>query len=176
MCPHIPLTLRNPAALARHIGVHMLFGDRARIGDNPCGFCFGFDGSCKIWVNFRKGRKGSAFIDMKRSKCPNLCKLSLGESKAKKARCTNKPVYCPICGESEGTFWMYNMEIHLTKVHGLEGAALERHKKLYAISTEEIKYMRKQDVKIRNARMTHSKIQRIVDFRVSEAHQIIPPK
>jgi len=178
MCPQIPLNLRNPAALTKHIGTHILFGNRARLGDNPCGFCLSTDGSCKIWLDRRRGKNRSVYVDLARSRCPNKSKLSLGQPKDDKVRCTNKPIYCPIedCADTVPAFWTYNLLIHLTKVHGLEGPRLTKYKELYEVSAEELKFMKKEETKIRNSRTTAAKLQRNHDWTISEAHRITPPK
>ena len=111
---------RRPRAV-EHIGAHILHDSLVDRLSEPCGLCLRPAPLCKIVLKKAKGKKGNLAIDMNASSCPNLMKFSIAIAAecSEKSPCTNRPMICPHCDDSESSqvVWSYNFRLHLIRKH-----------------------------------------------------------
>jgi len=119
-----------------HIGAHVLHDPSVNCLSKPCGLCLWPAPLCKIVLKKAKGQIGKLAIDMKKSSCANLVKLSISAA----ARCSyaspyiNHPVICPYCDSSESSpvVWSYNFWSHLLCRH--PRISLEGHNGMFILT------------------------------------------
>ncbi|KAG8695139.1 hypothetical protein FRC08_008010 [Ceratobasidium sp. 394] len=108
------------------------------IGYAPCGFC-GRSWTCKTTLATK--RDVVSII----SDCPYFDKFSYKSAQNVTATnpCTNRPIRCesPECSKKDPV-WSYDMQDHIRAVHGEMRYNLARNNNLFAVSPQEIKFLR----------------------------------
>lgn len=74
-CPTSYTAGLKTVGILTHMGAHVLHNPRFKDADNPCGLCLGLETTCAIFL--KRTPKTGYQIDMSRSRCPNLYKISL---------------------------------------------------------------------------------------------------
>jgi hypothetical protein len=149
MCPNCnPIVTFNPAhrqRIVEHIGAHVLHDPSVNRLSEPCGLCLRPAPLCKIVLKKAKGQMGKLAIDMKKSSCANLVKLSIGAAArcSDASPCTNHPVICPYCDslESIPVVWSYNFRSHLLRKH--PRISLEDHNDTFILTKLEKEGMKR---------------------------------
>jgi hypothetical protein len=168
LCPSTPLSLRSPTKLVEHMAMHILHDPAINITSDPCGFCLSSGPSCSIQLKKSKGSKGGVKIDMQRSRCPNLVKLSLvsGGKSTPSAPCTNIPCICPLCHDGSTAVWKYNLRHHIECIHPT--ADLSAYSSLYSVETLEQAVLK--NLFMAKPRWTPQRISNLGSTPISEAH------
>lgn len=117
------------------MGSHILRDPVCKGTTKICGLCLGTGSSCEIYL--KTSRKHGPQIDMDRSRCRNLYKISLKKAakSTQHSPCTNAPMSCPLCPPKTAAVWKYNLEEHIIDAH--LGADPKLYELLYSISTSE---------------------------------------
>ena len=120
----------------KHIGAYVLYDPSVNCLSEPCGLCLWLAPLCKIVLRRAKGQTGRLTIDIKKSSCANLVKLSIGAAArySHASPCTNHPVICPYCDslESSPVVWSYNFWSHLLRKH--PRISLEDHNNMFILT------------------------------------------
>ena len=129
---------KEGSTVVQHMGEHFLHDGGAKGLVNPCRFCLSTGQVCFIYLKKAKGSDRANTIDMRKSRCPNLCTIKLGfaAKSSAKSLCTNVPLICPLCPKDVQAVWKYNMKRHIESIH--PEAKAEDYADLYTISTTEI--------------------------------------
>ena len=172
-CPNCrPIVTFNPSRrqqIVEHIGAHVLHDPSVDRLSEPCGLCLRPAPLCKVVLKKAKGRGGKISIDMKASLCPNLVRFSITAATGCSGSlpCTNHPVTCPLCGDSESTVWTYNFRSHLLRKH--PGISLEDHRDMLVLTKLKKEGMRRVWEHRMKQRKVHRKSQ-CPPLSISEAH------
>lgn len=133
--PSITLDRNKGQRVLEHIGAHILFDPKVKIGDDPCGVCLRPAPLCVFHFRKTKGSVGGNNIDLKMSTCPVKLKYYYGKAEEHTASspCSNVPVWCKFC---EKTVWRYNFRHHFrTWQHPTQSTVEVEH--LWKISNAE---------------------------------------
>ncbi|KAI0058140.1 hypothetical protein BV25DRAFT_1862304, partial [Artomyces pyxidatus] len=140
-CPAISISgLTGPQRL-QHMGAHILHDPKLKDADSPCGFCL--SSSCVIYLSHRRSANINEQIDMSKSQCPHLIKVSLkvASEHSMTSPCTNAPIRCPLCPQPHSpAVWKYNLEQHIRIHHPM--ANVELYKDTYEVTGPELVLMK----------------------------------
>lgn len=153
------------------MGAHIRHDNACKGEYNICGLCLGTGPSCVIYLT--RSRKRGPQIDMSRSRCPNLFKITMKKAKksTKNSPCSNHPLLCPLClSPSSPAVWKYNLASHIAVVH--PGADLELYEELFAIEESEETLMKHAWLNRKKTRVSAKKKAKAQapTLQISEAH------
>ena len=176
MCPNchpiVTFDLAHRLHIVEHIGAHVLYDPSVRRLSEPCGLCLRPAPLCKIVLKKGKGKAGKLAIDMEKSSCPNLVKVSLAVAAqcSYSSPCTNHPIICQYCDASESSpvIWSYNFRSHLLRKH--PSISLEHHSDMLVLTKLEKDGMKRAWKRRFKQRKVHQKSQR-APLAISEAHR-----
>lgn len=126
--------------ILEHNAAHILFDSHLKRGDELCGLCLRPAPACIFYLKKGKGSKSTDQIHMKKSSCANMLgfSYSVAEESTQTAPCSNVPIRCPICPETNATpvHWRLNLEQHMKSRHR-EISNLVPYEHLWKISEAE---------------------------------------
>lgn len=158
--------------ILEHMGSHVLHDPVCKGETNICGLCLGTGSSCVIYLT--KPTKHGAQIDMTKSRCPNLYKITMKKAgkSTSKSPCSNIPVSCPLCPSPPApAVWKYNFEAHFTSCH--PSANVDLHRDLFELDPDEDTLMKKVFLNRKTGRVTDQmrKKAQAPHLRISDAHR-----
>lgn len=149
------------------MGGHILFDEEFHSAPSVCGLCLNTGQSCRI--RLRKSIAGATVVDLDKSACPNLYKISLARAgkSTKASPCTNIPTTCQFCPSPSDAVWRYNTLSHIRAAHPTVFQSIDPAK--YDISSDERVGMRaRMSAKPRLSRKAKSTA--MVALTISEEH------
>ncbi|KAI0026715.1 hypothetical protein K488DRAFT_64966, partial [Vararia minispora EC-137] len=113
-----------------HISSHLLH-DQKNVGTSSqelCGFCLRPSYQCKIYL---KG-KGTR-IDRDHPGCLRgvSFKYSIARESTASLPCSNAPIVCPLCKETDPAVWRYNLKVHIVRSH--PGVSPDEYRQLWEL-------------------------------------------
>jgi hypothetical protein len=93
--------------ILKHVGTHILFDSTVSHLSETCGFCLQSGSTCVFYLYKGKGSGSGPQVDLIRSRCPNLIKLSYqsASTSTDSAPCSNVPIPCPLCPTKDPAIW-----------------------------------------------------------------------
>ncbi|KAJ7663739.1 hypothetical protein DFH06DRAFT_986266, partial [Mycena polygramma] len=119
--PPVVLDTTNGQRILEHMAGHILF-DPLLISAvyQPCGACLRVEGLCSLHFKPRRGTSAARQIDWSRSTCANPVNFSMAYASVSKdadSPCSNVPVQCSLCTDTDPLVWTYNLETHCRNKH-----------------------------------------------------------
>lgn len=141
--PSVPLNSSQGQCVLSHIGSHILHDIGVDRASEPCGLCLRPAPMCLFYLKKGKGANASLKIDFTKSRgCPNMLKYSYSVASKSTASspCSNIPLPCPLCPNSDPAVWRYNMEEHICRVHPM--ALRTKYQSLWMLTRSEKELMK----------------------------------
>lgn len=148
--------------------MHILHDPKVKNTREPCGFCTTPDNACSVRLKKGKGSASKFQIDLEKSSCVrgNVVKLSLSSAVKQRSRCTNIPMFCPVCPTGAAAVWKYNFLSHFAHVH--RTASIEEYEIDFEIDKTEITNLKAEWR--RPHRVSARTVRNLGEVIISESH------
>lgn len=118
--PAVPLDTNDGQRVLAHIGAHILNDQGLDHSSELCGLCLQPLPLCQIYLTKTKGSKRGIKVNQELLKeC--LMKTNFLYHVAAKSTpsslCSNVPIVCPLCPQTDPAVWMYSLKLHFQDKH-----------------------------------------------------------
>ncbi|EJD42454.1 hypothetical protein AURDEDRAFT_26870, partial [Auricularia subglabra TFB-10046 SS5] len=176
--PPVELDWNDAPRILEHMACHQLFDRGVDKSQQVCGYCLRPAPLCLFYLRKGKGADSGHQVDFRRGKsrgCERArpFKYAFAAKSTAHSPCSNVPIICPRCPDTQPAVWKYNFLEHLRQAHPT--AAPEDYKELYELSTSEVEALRSVWTARHHPRRVSRKSSNVVELKISDAHRAVIP-